>query len=82
MRSRAKTFADFTGDGWHPEEKGYAAKTALKMFTIWPAYVAFEENLRGSIEVGKLADLTVLSADIMKIPEMEILEDALRDDGD
>jgi imidazolonepropionase-like amidohydrolase len=44
------------------------------MFTIWPAYVAFEENLRGSIEVGKLADLTVLSADIMTIPEMEILK--------
>jgi len=46
----------------------------LKMFTIWPAYAAFEENLRGSIEVGKLADLTVLSGDIMKIPEMEILK--------
>ena len=35
---------------------------------------AFEENLRGSIEVGKLADLTILSSDIMKIPEMEILK--------
>jgi len=36
--------------------------------------VAFEEKLRGSIEVGKLADLTVLSADIMNIPEMDILK--------
>jgi hypothetical protein len=63
----------FTGDGWHPEEK-VTREDALKMFTIWPAYVAFEEKLRGSIEVGKLADLTVLSADIMKIPEMEILK--------
>ena len=44
------------------------------MFTIWAAYAAFEENLRGSIEVGKLADFTVLSADIMKIPEMDILK--------
>ena len=43
------------------------------MFTIWPAYAAFEEKDRGSIEVGKLADLTVLSQDIMKIPEREIL---------
>ena len=43
------------------------------MFTIWPAYAAFEEKLKGSIEVGKLADLTVLSADIMKITELEIL---------
>jgi len=46
----------------------------LKMFTIWAAYAAFEEKLKGSIEVGKLADLTVLSADIMKIAEPEILK--------
>jgi len=44
------------------------------MFTIWPAYAAFEETLRGSIENGKLADFTILSGDIMKIPEMEILK--------
>lgn len=68
-----KDIRGFSGDGWHPEEK-VTREEALKMFTIWPAYVAFEENLRGSIEVGKLADLTVLSADIMKIPEMEILK--------
>ena len=43
------------------------------MFTIWPAYTAFEENDKGSIEPGKLADFTVLSQDIMKIPEPEIL---------
>ena len=43
------------------------------MFTLWVANAAFEEKLRGSIEVGKLADLTVLSADIMKIPEAQIL---------
>ena len=47
---------------------------AIKMFTIWAAYAAFEEELRGSIAVGKLADFTVLSADIMKIPEPEILK--------
>src|SRR4051812_16062921 len=58
---------------WHPEEK-VSRENALKMFTVWPAYVAFEERLRGSIEVGKLADFTVLSADIMKVPEMEILK--------
>ena len=44
------------------------------MFTIWAAYAAFEENLKGSIEAGNLADLTVLSADIMKIAEPEILK--------
>jgi predicted amidohydrolase YtcJ len=63
----------YSGAGWHPEEK-LTRDQALKMFTVWPAYVAFEENVRGTIEVGKLADLSVFSADIMKIPEAEILK--------
>ena len=61
------------GEGWDPEE-ARSREQALKMLTIWPAYSAFEENLRGAVEVGKLADLTVLSADIMKIPELDILK--------
>jgi predicted amidohydrolase YtcJ len=68
-----KDLKGFSGEGWHPEE-AVSRDQALKMFTIWAAYAAFEENVRGSIEVGKLADLTVLSADIMKIPEMDILK--------
>ena len=63
----------FSAEGWHPEEAVTRAQ-ALKMFTMWPAYAAFEEKLRGSIEIGKLADLTILSADIMTIPELEILK--------
>jgi len=63
----------FSAEGWHPEE-ALTREQALKMFTIWPVYAAFEEKLRGSIEVGKLADLTIFSADIMKIPEAEILQ--------
>lgn len=59
-------------EGWHAEQ-AVTREQALRMFTLWPAYAAFEEKERGSIEVGKLADLTVLSADIMKIPEPEIL---------
>ena len=59
-------------DGWHPEQ-AVTREQALKMFTMSPAYAAFEEQDKGSIEVGKLADLTVLSKDIMKIPEPEIL---------
>jgi predicted amidohydrolase YtcJ len=62
----------YSGEGWHPEQ-ALSREQALKMFTIWPAYAAFEEKLKGSIEVGKLADLTVLSADIMKITEIAIL---------
>ena len=63
----------FSAEGWHPEE-AVTREQALKMFTIWPAYAAFEEKLRGTIEVGKLADLTILSADIMTIPALEILK--------
>jgi hypothetical protein len=63
----------FSGEGWHPEE-AVTREQALKMFTIWPAYAAFEEKLRGTIEVGKLADLTILSADIMTVPAPEILK--------
>lgn len=68
-----KDLKGFSGEGWHSEEK-VSREQALKMFTIWPAYAAFEEKLRGTIEVGKLADFTILSADIMKIPETEILK--------
>ncbi len=63
----------FSAEGWHLEE-AVSRSQALKMFTLWPAYAAFEEKLRGSIEVGKLADLTILSADIMKVPELDILK--------
>lgn len=63
----------FTGEGWHAEQ-AVSREQALRMFTLWAARAAFEEKMKGSIEVGKLADLTVLSADIMKIPEPEILK--------
>ncbi|HQR33697.1 MAG TPA: amidohydrolase [Blastocatellia bacterium] len=63
----------FSGEGWHPEEK-VTREQALKMFTTWAAYAAFEEKQRGTIEPNKWADLTILSADIMQIPEAEILK--------
>jgi predicted amidohydrolase YtcJ len=63
----------FANDDWHAEQRVSRAE-ALKMFTLWPARASFEENERGSIEVGKVADLTVLSADIMEIPAPDILK--------
>jgi predicted amidohydrolase YtcJ len=68
-----KSIKGESGDGWHPEQ-AVSREQALKMFTIWPAYAAFEEKEKGSVEVGKLADFTVLSQNIMKIPEPEILK--------
>ncbi|MBI4472255.1 MAG: amidohydrolase [Acidobacteria bacterium] len=63
----------FQGEGWHPESK-VTREEALNMFTIWAAYASFEENLKGSLEPGKLADITVFSKDIMTVPETEILK--------
>jgi predicted amidohydrolase YtcJ len=45
---------------------------ALKSYTINGAYASFEENIKGSIKVGKLADLVVLSDDLLKCPENQI----------
>ena len=68
-----KSIKGESGPGWHPEQK-LSREQALKMFTICPAFAAFEEKDKGSIELGKLADFTVLSNDIMRIPEAEILK--------
>ncbi len=59
-------------DGWHPEE-AMTREQALHAFTAGPAYAAFEEKAKGSITPGKLADFTILSADIMTEPEPDIL---------
>jgi len=68
-----KDLSGYSGEGWHPELK-VTREEALKMFTIWAAYASFEENIKGSIEPGKLADLTVFSKDIMTVPEPDILK--------
>ena len=67
------------------DSKGYPAQgfqienrlerwAALKGMTIWAAYANFEDTERGSIAVGKQADFVLLSADIMTIPDEEILD--------
>jgi predicted amidohydrolase YtcJ len=68
-----KSIRGESGEGWHPEQ-AVSREQALKMFTLWPAYAAFEEEQKGSIETGKLADFTVLSRDVMQIPAPEILK--------
>ncbi|NHJ04937.1 MAG: amidohydrolase [Candidatus Heimdallarchaeota archaeon] len=49
-----------------------SAKEALYYFTLGAAYSSFEEDIKGSIEPGKLADFVVLDKDILKIPPEEI----------
>ncbi|MFL6526760.1 MAG: amidohydrolase [Chthoniobacterales bacterium] len=69
----AQSAEALTKAGWHPEQ-AVTREQALKMLTINAAYAAFEENDKGTIEPGKLADFTVLSADIMKIAPPDILK--------
>ena len=47
---------------------------AVRCFTLNGAYASYEENIKGSIEVGKLADLVVLSDDILEIPPMSLID--------
>lgn len=61
-----------SGPGWHPE-LAVSRETALKMLTLWPAYGAFQEADRGSVEVGKYGDFTVFDRDLMTVPEADIL---------
>lgn len=56
----------FQGENWHPQE-AVTRETALKMFTYWPAIASFMEDERGTIEIGKRADVTVFSGDLMTI---------------
>lgn len=58
--------------GWYPDQR-MTREEALRSFTRDAAYAAFEENIKGSLEKGKLADMVVLSKDIMTIPASEIL---------
>jgi predicted amidohydrolase YtcJ len=62
-----------TKDGkvFYPDQR-MSRMEALKSYTINGAYAAFEEGNRGSLKVGKYADITVLSKDILKIAEDEI----------
>jgi predicted amidohydrolase YtcJ len=57
--------------GWYPDQR-MTRDEALRSFTINAAYAAFQDDTRGSLEVGKWGDLVVLSKNIMTIPPLEI----------
>jgi len=56
------------------KENSLSREDALRGMTIWAAFSNFEEDEKGSIEAGKLADFTVLDRDIMLIPEEDLLK--------
>lgn len=57
--------------GWIPEEK-ISLEDALRAYTINGAYTEYSENVKGSIEPGKLADIAVLSKNVFEVPLREI----------
>lgn len=67
-----KTLKGTPEGGWFPEQR-ISVEEALKAYTINNAYAAFEDDIRGSLEPGKLADVTVFDRNLLRIPEDEIL---------
>lgn len=59
------------GSYFYPDQR-MSREEALRSYTLNGAYASFQENILGSLSVGKLADITVLSQDIMTVPEDEI----------
>ncbi len=59
-------------DGVYGANQRVSREEALRMFTINNAKLTFEENIKGSIEPGKLADLVIVSGDFLTVPEKQI----------
>lgn len=76
----AVTRQDSSGNppgGWRPDQK-LTRQQALASWTTGGAFAAFEEKDKGVLAPGKLADFVVLSADILTVPEREILAAKVR----
>jgi predicted amidohydrolase YtcJ len=64
------------GSTFYPDQR-MSREQALCSYTLNNAYAAFEEKIKGSLEPGKLADITVLSRDILTVPDDQILSTAV-----
>jgi hypothetical protein len=67
-----KSITDKTGKAWLQDES-LSVLEAIACYTLGSAYATFEEDIKGSLQKGKLADIVVLSKDLLTIPEEEIL---------
>lgn len=68
-----KTLKGEPEEGYEADQK-MSREEALRSYTWAAAYAAFEEDIKGSIQTGKLADFTVFSQDLMAVPEDQILD--------
>lgn len=68
-----KTLKGTPEGGYEPDQK-MTREQALKSYTLDAAYGAFEDHIKGSISVGKLADFTIYDQDLMTVPEDDILK--------
>lgn len=66
-----RTLDDKNPNGWIPEQK-ITVDEAVRGFTWGSAYAEFQENVKGTLEIGKLADLVIISDDIFTIDPMKI----------
>jgi len=60
-----------TGQALAPEER-ISIEQALKLYTVNGAYAGFEENIKGMLEPGKLADFIVVDRDVLTVPADEL----------
>jgi predicted amidohydrolase YtcJ len=59
------------GTRFYPDQR-MSRMEALRAYTVENAYAAFEENVKGALKIGMLGDITVLSRDILTVPEDDI----------
>jgi predicted amidohydrolase YtcJ len=71
--TQRKDLKGFSTENWYPDEK-VTPQEALKMFTIWPAFASFTDNIIGTIEVGKKADFSAFKTDMMTASGPDILK--------
>ena len=64
-------------NGWYPGER-LTLEEAIRGFTLDAAYAAFEESSRGTIEAGKLADLTIVEGNLFTVPPEKLFETRVR----
>ena len=67
-----KDLEGYSDESWNLQQ-ALSREEALAIFTKWPAYAIFKEEQLGTLEIGKLADITIFNQDIMTVPNKDIL---------